>query len=157
MDTNRSLLPRMGIVLLALFGLFDSLYLSLSTLRPEDPMYCPVGGSCTAVQDSPWSRLPPGEGGLPVAFIGVGGYLVLFLLGMIMLQTDMVGGRLSLPPTLLVVSSAGALFSLYLIAIQVFVIHSICFWCALSALFQWSIWGLTLFDWSVWRRVQRNE
>lgn len=156
MHANRSLLPRMGIVLLALFGFFDSLYLSLSTLRPEDPLYCPVGGSCTAVQDSPWSRLPPGEEGIPVAFLGVGGYLVLFLLGMVMLQTDTMG-RLSLPPALLLVSSMGALFSLYLVAIQIFVIHSICFWCALSALFQGGIWGLTFLDWRAWHRVSHEE
>jgi uncharacterized membrane protein len=146
----RSLYPRMVATLVALLGLFDALYLALSRFFPATPLVCPTGGGCAMVQESPWSTFPPGDG-VPVAFIGVAGYAVLFVLGMVALQTDRLG-RVALPPLLLGISSAGVLFSIYLVALQFFIIQAICFWCTLSALLQLLIWLAAFFDWRAWRR-----
>lgn len=148
MRTERPLYPHMLIVLLALAGMFDAAYLSLSRLQSRS-VACVVGNGCDIVQASVWSTLPPGNG-IPVAFIGVAGYLVLAALGMAALQKDRLG-PLSIPPVLLAVSSVGVLSSAFLMYIQFFVIGSICFWCTMSAGFQVIIWLAALYDWRTWR------
>jgi uncharacterized membrane protein len=141
----------MVVALVALLGLFDSLYLSLSRLQSAS-LVCVGGSGCDVVQASPWSTLPPGNG-IPVAFIGVGGYLVLGVLGMVSLHRERVAG-VALPLVLLVLSSLGLLFSAYLLYTQLFIIGDICFWCTLSAMFELIIWVAALLDWRAWRRTR---
>lgn len=152
-DCERSLYPRMALSLLALLGFLDSLYLSLTRLQPQIPLACVVGGNgCETVQTSPWSTLPPGSG-VPVAFIGVAGYLVLLTLGLVSLQTDVLK-NLALPVVIFAISSAGILFSVYLVVIQLFIIKAVCFWCMMSATFELAIWVAALLDWRAWRSCQ---
>ncbi len=153
MKPERVRYPRMALVLFALFGLFDSVYLSLTRLQSQG-LVCPAGGGCDVVQESRWSTLPPGNG-LPVAYIGVVGYLVLFILGMIALHTDTIG-PFPAPLVLLSLSSVGVCFSIYLVSIQLFAVKAICFWCMLSALFEVSIWVAALVDWFAWRKTFRH-
>lgn len=148
MKPERSPYLRMGITLLSLIGLFDAAYLSISRLQSRS-LLCVVGSGCDVVQASPWSTLPPG-GGVPVAFIGLAGYVALFVLGMVSLQKDRIGA-IPLPTTLLAISSIGVVFSAFLMYLQFFVIKSVCFWCTLSALFQLCIWVAALLDWRAWR------
>lgn len=154
MQAQRSLVPRMLITLLALIGFLDSLYLSLSRLKPDNPLACPVGGGCETVQSSVWSTLPPGDG-VPVAFIGVVGYLVIVVLGMLALQTDMVG-TFAVPTVLLVVTSFGLLFSLYLVVLQIVIVKALCFWCMMSAMIELSLWVMALVDWRMWLTHSRG-
>lgn len=149
---HRSPYPRMVVTFFALLGLFDSIYLSLSRVQSVT-MACPIGGGCDIVQASAWSTFPPGTG-VPVAFMGVAGYLALFVLGMLSLQRDRVG-TLALPLLLLLLSSGGFAFSIYLFSVQLFLIGSLCFWCTLSAIFEAIIWTAALVDWRAWKKSNR--
>lgn len=155
MHRERSLYPRMILTLLALLGFLDSLYLSLSRIRPDNPMACPVGGGCEVVQASAWSTLPPGQG-VPVAFLGVAGYLVFFGLGLLALQRDTIG-TFQLPRLILLIASLGILFSIYLVTIQLVLIKAVCFWCMMSAFFELGIWLAALFDWRAWTRTTSKQ
>lgn len=151
---ERSLYPRMAAALLALLGIIDSAYLSISRLLPSSALVCVAGDGCQTVQQSIWSLLPPGSG-IPVAYIGLGGYTLLFGVSMAALQTDRIG-RLALPELLVLLASGGLLFSIYLTIVQIAVIGSLCFWCVLSALTQLGIWIATIIDWRAWRGQERS-
>ncbi|OGA31789.1 MAG: hypothetical protein A3G80_07080 [Betaproteobacteria bacterium RIFCSPLOWO2_12_FULL_62_13b] len=71
--------------------------------------------------------------GVPVAFIGLAGYLVLLGLALAVLQTEgVVQRRLLTIGFLLALGGVG--FSAYLTYIEVYVIEAICIWCVTSAL-----------------------
>lgn len=158
MTNQRSLVARMVATFLALLGIMNAGYLSITRIYPS-ALVCPTGGGCETLRLSQWSIFPPGsEAAIPVAFLGVAGYTLLFILGLISLQTDRLG-PLPLFPVFLTLSSFGALFSIYLASLQLFVIKipgtndpAICFWCMLSALTQWSIWAALIVDWRMRRR-----
>jgi uncharacterized membrane protein len=139
--------------LCALLGLLDSAYLTLERYSAQIALVCPVGGGCETVQGSRWSTLPPGAtDGLPVALLGIVGYTVLLGLALTALQRDRVG-HLAVPPVLALVASTGVLFSLYLTALQVFVIHALCAWCLGSAILELTLWLAALVDWRAWRTL----
>jgi uncharacterized membrane protein len=118
---------RMTVTLLALAGLFVSLYLYLYKVGLIGTLACGTGG-CETVQLSPQSRFL----GVEVALIGVVGYAVLLALGLLSLQPRYAGR--SWPVTALLVLGCGAVgFTLYLKYLELFVIHAICRWCVVSA------------------------
>jgi uncharacterized membrane protein len=104
---------------LALVGLADSIYLWSSKLGA--PLICGVG-SCDVVNASPYSALF----GVPVAAFGAVGYAVLLALA---LWAARDAWRASAPEWLidvrLLVAFGGVVFSAYLTAIEVFVLHAI--------------------------------
>jgi uncharacterized membrane protein len=113
--------------LLAFLGLVESLYLTLQRFGFLGALACGPGGGCERVQASRFSEFL----GVPVAVIGLAGYLVLFAVALWGLH-----GRDDDPaPTRLLVllSGAGVVFSLYLTYLELFVIHAICRWCVGSA------------------------
>lgn len=154
---ERSLYARMTVALLALVGFFDASYLLVSHFRTDVAMTCPVtGDGCTQVRDSIWSVIPPGEQGIPIALIGVCGYVVVCVLSMVALQRDRLGG-MSIPLGLVALSSVGVAFCIYLVSLQLFVIHAICFWCMVSSVLMPTIWILTLYDWRMWQRYSTDQ
>ena len=127
---------------LSVLGMLVSYYL---VLIHEDPSValCAGFGDCEAVNSSPYSELF----GIPVAVFGFLFYALIFLV-----QTGRLLGWLPerpVRPFLLLWTTIGLLFSAYLTAIELFVLHAICPWCVVSAvlvtlLFLWSLWD--------WRR-----
>jgi uncharacterized membrane protein len=83
---------------------------------------CTAGQSCVKVQTSQWSRLA----GVPVALLGVAGYLAIVAS---LVAPDREDGRLAT----LVLTLSGFGFSAYLTYREVFSIHAICEWCVFSA------------------------
>ena len=81
--------------------------------------------------------------GVPVAFLGVLGYLALFVIGLVGLQPRFVPDR-RIAVSLTVLATLGFAFTLYLTAIELFVLHAICRWCVGSAVIMTAIWGLAL-------------
>src|SRR5690349_11537376 len=124
METQRPPRFRMAAALLALLGLFDASYLALERALGNTGIFCPTGGGCTTVQSSAYSVMF----GVPVAYTGVAGYLVLLVLALWSLSAERPAGLRAL---LLGFASAGLLFSLYLSYLQLFVIKAICFWCVI--------------------------
>jgi uncharacterized membrane protein len=85
-------------------------------------------GNCEAVQNSPYSRIGP----LPVATLGVAGYLALMVVSFLGLQPGFQGSR-AVPFALLGGGALGVVFSAYLTYLEAFVIHAWCQWCVSSA------------------------
>jgi uncharacterized membrane protein len=151
---TRTLYARMLIAVLALVGFFDATYLMVSRYLPNMSMVCPVtGDGCEQVRDSVWSVFPPSfltSVHIPVALIGMFGYALVFVIGMMALRRDHAGG-LALPPVLVGLSTFGVVFSAYLVSLQLFVIQAVCSWCVLSAILMTSIWLCSIYDWRQWR------
>lgn len=119
---------RRGLTLLSLAGLFISIYLYLYKIGKIGTLACGTGG-CETVQLSPESRFL----GVDVALIGVLGYAVLLGLALLALQPRFAGP--AWPSRLLaLLSGLALLFSAYLTALELFVIHALCRYCVASAL-----------------------
>jgi len=118
---------RMAVAVLALCGLLVSAYLLLYKLGVIGSMVCGAANECERVQASRYSEFI----GLPVAAYGVGGYVVLLVLALYGLQASQVS-RPAVTRWLAGVSALGVAFSLYLLSLELFVIHAICRWCSVS-------------------------
>ena len=110
---------QIAIGVLAAIGLGISGYLTYVHYFQLQPL-CLTGG-CEQVQASRYSELL----GIPVALIGVVGYLL--ILASLLVPGD--AGRLAG----LVFSFAGLGYSLYLTYLELFQINAICQWCVASA------------------------
>jgi uncharacterized membrane protein len=121
-------LNRMILALLALLGFLVSLYMLAYAMGFTGPVICGIG-NCEAVQSSPYARIGP----VPVAALGVLGYLGLLILSFMGLQPSSRACR-RLPLGLLGGGIAGLAFSAYLTYLEAFVIHAWCQWCVSSAI-----------------------
>jgi uncharacterized membrane protein len=129
---------RQTIAVLALVGLFVSLYLWLWKIGWMGALQCGTGG-CERVQTSEWSELL----GLPVAFYGVVGYAALLVASIVGLQPRFLERR---TPTvaLAAMASAGVAFTAYLSWLEYAVIEAWCRWCLGSAAIITAIWVTSL-------------
>ena len=118
---------RQTIALLALVGFCIALYLWLYKIGIIGRLQC-GSGSCEFVQTSRYGMLL----GVPVAFYGVIGYALIFVVAIIGLQPAQLARRWP-TLTLATLAAGGFLFTLYLTAIELFVLHAICRWCVGSA------------------------
>jgi uncharacterized membrane protein len=135
---------RQAIVLLALVGLLVATYLWLYKIGVLGELQCGTG-SCEAVQASRYAELF----GIPVAFYGVAGYAALMALGLAGLQPRFAADRRA-GVLLATLATVGFAFSLYLTAIELFVLHEICRWCVVSAVIMTAIWVLSIMDLRSW-------
>ena len=132
------MIRRQAIALLALVGLLVATYLWLYKIGVLGELKCGTG-SCEYVQTSPYAEVF----GIPVALIGVVGYVVLFLIGLAGVQPRFATDR-RIAVLLAVLATIGFAFTLYLTAIELFVLHAVCRWCVGSAVIMTAIWGLAL-------------
>ena len=116
----------MASVVLAIIGALDALYLSWSKLAHQ-AVFCGGSGECETVQNSSYAEL----GGIPIAFLGLGAYLV--ILGILYLERR--GGFWAANGTLAIfgISLVGFLYSAYLTYIELAVLHAICPYCVVHA------------------------
>jgi len=114
-------------ILLASAGLADSLYL---TWYHYDPAVraCFGPGGCETVNGSRFATL----GAVPVAAIGVAGYL-LIAGALAVRRWGPAPARRAAGYAVFALAAAGTAFSLYLTAIEAFVLHAYCAWCLVSA------------------------
>jgi len=131
---------RQAIVLLSLVGLLIATYLWLYKIGVLGELKC-GSGSCEYVQTSRYADLL----GLPVALYGVVGYAALLGLGLAGLQPQLASDR-RVSLLLAALATAGFGFTLYLTAIELFVLHAICRWCVASAVIVTATWVLSLAD-----------
>jgi len=129
---------RQAIVLLALVGLLVATYLWLYKIGALGELQCGTG-SCEYVQTSRYAELL----GIPVAFYGVAGYAALLGLGLAGLQPRFTADR-RVGTLLAALATVGFAFTLYLTAIELFVLHAICRWCVVSAVIMTAIWVLSI-------------
>ena len=134
-----------GVALLALVGLFVSIYLWLYHLGYYGMILCGTG-SCETVQASSYAIFL----GLPVPAWGTGWYLAMTVLGMML-----AAGRpeTSGPGKLAAILATGGLaFSVYLTAVELFILHAVCRWCVVSAALTVGIFVLV----APWRLLRRG-
>ncbi len=103
---------------LSLVGTLDSLYL-LSFKFSGQPLICGTGG-CDAVNSSPYSEIL----GIPVAAIGVLGYLALLALALWALFAQD-NAPYWLTDLRLFFAAIGVFFAAYLTVVELFIIHNI--------------------------------
>lgn len=115
------------ILLLALFGLADSIYLAQSNLNGT-PLLCSADGlsDCNAVTASEYSRLF----GVPIAELGVLFYGIVFVLAAL----ELVLFDQLLRRALQVCSLVGIAASLYFTFVQIAFIGALCIYCLASTL-----------------------
>lgn len=120
---------RMVVAATALVGVFVSTYLLLYKLGYVGTLACGVGGGCEVVQASRYAFFL----GVPVAAWGLAGYLAI-------LAVALAGARPRLadapwvPRALLLLTGLAFAFSLYLSALEEWVIRAWCRWCIASAI-----------------------
>ena len=112
-------------IILAIFGFADASYLSYEHLT-QGEVSCPIDGTgCDKVLTSEYSEMF----GIPTALYGSVYYLAVFVL-FVLLKFKKQGKYLVF---LAKVTGVGFLFSLYMVYLQLFVLHAICPYCMGSA------------------------
>jgi uncharacterized membrane protein len=107
---------RLGAGVVALAGVGVAGYLTWAHYA-DSTVLCVAGGGCETVQESEYADIA----GIPVAVLGLGAYATILAL----VLWDSVGARLAAAS----LAFLGLLFSLYLLALQLFVIEAVCIWC----------------------------
>jgi uncharacterized membrane protein len=119
---------RMVVAALALIGAFVSTYLLLFKLGVVGTLICGVEGGCDIVQASRFAYFF----GVPVAALGLAGYLAIFAVALAGTRPDLAHRRW-VPVALLGLTGGAFAFSVYLSAISGLVIGAWCEWCLVSA------------------------
>lgn len=126
------------ILLCSLLGLAVSVYDASHSWGTEDS-FCDISAvfSCTVVNTSDYARIL----GIPVAHLGIAGYSILFTAGALLF---FLGPTVSIERFLVFASGAAVVFSLYLTAIEAFVLRVFCPTCLASQtvillIFIWSV------------------
>jgi uncharacterized membrane protein len=132
----------MLMALIALIGVFVSLYLTLYKLGYIGTLVCGTG-ACETVQLSRWGDFL----GLPVAAWGAGYYLLVFVLCVGGSQERYELSR-GLSLAILLVTGWGVLFTAWLTYLELFRIHAICRWCVGSASMVVMLFALAVWDWA---------
>ena len=114
---------RLVITVMSVLGLFVAGYLSWSHFSGV-PVYCGGSNSCELVNNSRFAFLGP----IPVAYLGLTGYIIILVLSLIPSKDDRQW------PILLIFGGAliGVVLQWYLFYIEVDVLHAICYWCVTS-------------------------
>ena len=134
-----------GVALLALIGLFISAYLWLYHLGYYGMLQCGTG-SCEVVQSSKYADFL----GVSVPAWGTAWYLAMTVLGMMLAAGHL---ETSGPGKLAAIFATGGLaFSIYLTAVELFILHAICRWCVVSAALTVGIFLLV----APWRLLRRS-
>lgn len=127
-------------LILALLGLFASLYLLWAYTSPTRRMVCYTGG-CDAVRASAYAHI----GGFPMPLLGVAGYGLIILL--IIAESLLTPAyTIEIRYALAGATGFGFLFSLYLEYLQGFVIHAFCTWCITSGIVMTILFALAIYN-----------
>ena len=112
-------------IALAILGTLVSVYMTIFKLTENNKM-CLGNGGCSVVNSSSYSEVS----GIPVALVGVGGYLA--ILAILLFENRI--KFLKQNGTLIVfgLTLAGFLFTLYLIYVELALIHALCPFCVTS-------------------------
>lgn len=118
---------RFGVVVAAVIGLVDSIYLTWIKLTHNEAS-CLVGiGNCETVNTSRYSEIS----GIPIALVGALAYLILLVL--VLLEARKAISTENSSTLIFGIGLAGFLYSLYLTYLELMVIKAVCPFCVLSA------------------------
>jgi len=108
-------------------GFADSAYLAADHYF-NLPLPCSLTHGCETVLTSPYAMVGP----VPLAFFGVAYYLVVMFFALYLYTEPTISRAQTL--TLFGFALAGFIMSIIFESIQIFLIHALCIYCALSAL-----------------------
>jgi uncharacterized membrane protein len=115
------------VVLLASAGFLIATYIRHKKTTAA-PLVCPIGHTCDEVVHSDYSRFF----GIPIELLGMAYYaFIAFSYGVMMVRPELAFPLVTF--LLLMLSTVGFLFSLYLTFIQAFALRAWCTWCLISA------------------------
>jgi uncharacterized membrane protein len=144
---NGARLWRLSLIL-TMIGIVISGYLTYTKLTGTSVACVKEIGNCDAVQASIYGYLG-GYGGIPVAYVGLAGYLVIF--GLLMLENRIRLLRRYGKIVLFVLTLGGFLFSAYLVTVSLFILHESCQWCLASAATMTTLFLISFFR--VWQAI----
>lgn len=121
--------------IIACFGLADSGYLTIKHLQGS---FIRCGDECSAVLGS---RYAEGIAGVPLAGFGAMAYLTVIIAALLTARGISIARQI-----FAVMVTIMALFSVWLIYLQGFVIHAFCKYCLASAAASFALVGLALVD-----------
>ncbi|MGA9193041.1 MAG: vitamin K epoxide reductase family protein [Anaerolineales bacterium] len=136
-----------GSVILGALGFLDAAYLAWIKLFGGTAV-CAGIGDCETVNNSIYAEI----GGVPIALLGAGAYLVVMLIAAMMLRSRNPSENLGL--AFFGITLVGVLYSAYLTYIEVAVLHAVCPFCVTSAVIMILLWGISLL--LLWRSPDEN-
>lgn len=122
-----------GLVVVAFLGLLVSGYLLIHYVSPE-PIPCVTGSGCATAQLSDYASF----GGIPTPAYGMLFYVLLGVLGALWSNAT----KKQILPFLIVLTTIGLAVSIFLSAVEAFVLHAWCSWCVVSALLSLVAFGI---------------
>lgn len=139
------MLVRLALFALGLAGFLVARHVNKHKKSEEHPLVCMAGFDCHAVVHSDYSKFF----GIHVEILGMFyyGLVTLFYLAILfvpgILHTVLLG-------IMILLSSVAFLFSVYLIAVQIFILKKGCSWCFVSAFISTIIFTITLlfYNWN---------
>lgn len=133
------------LVFVALIGLLDATYLSLSEYMGTS-LVCGEFGDCAGVTSSQYSKIF----GIPVAYLGFAYYAIIFFAALTLATFKK--SVLILP--LFLLSITGMLASAWFVFAQLVLLQLICVYCMVSAVTSTTLFLVAL---SIWRNHKRNR
>lgn len=129
-----------AMTMLAVVGLADSLYLTWYHYDPA-ARACFAAGGCEAVNGSRFAMI----GGVPVAVIGVAGYLFIGAT-LAVARWGPSPARRPAGFATYAFAAAGTAFSVYLTTVEALVLRAYCTWCLISAAAVTVLWVIATVD-----------
>lgn len=126
--TPSRIIPKWIILLfmaVSIIGFADATYLTVKHYDASS-INCAIGGGCEQVTASQYSTV----GGIPISIFGAAYYLSVFILLILYFDT----GNFKFLYSAASLTLVGLAVSVLLVALQLFVIKAICFYCMISAL-----------------------
>ncbi len=123
-----NLVNRQAIAVLAMAGIFIAGYLLLYKLGLIPTVICGVGGGCETVQASRYAMFA----GIPVAALGLAGYIAILVVALAGTRAGL-AERAWVSTALVTLTGVAFVFTLYLSALEEWVIGAWCRWCIGSA------------------------
>jgi len=121
------------LTVLAMLGIMDAGYITYGELSGQVPN-CQPPFSCQTVLDSPWSKV----GLIPLAAFGLIFYAVMFTFGILSFMDvrsiSIKKHKVPVHVLIVVLGSAGMLFSMWLIFVMGVILKAWCLYCLLSAI-----------------------
>jgi len=124
-------------VLLALVGAADSAYLAFLKFTGTVAA-CSDIGDCEAVNNSKYAEI----GGIPLALLGLLGYFA--ILAFLILETRFPSWKDGLHLGIFGFTLTGAIYSIYLTYIEIFVLQAICPYCVVSAVVMLLLFAISI-------------
>ena len=124
-------------VITAGVGLLDTIYLSWVKIT-HSQVYCGTSGECEIVNSSSYSEI----GGFPIAYLGMGAFLVILLL--LYLEQRNEFWQENSPLFVFGICLIGVIYSAYLTYVEIWILRAICPYCVLSAIAMLVLFGLSI-------------